>query len=204
MRRAAVLAVPVALLVALGLLAPAWHLGAATAAWVLLRVLAPDLPRHVGRPTRWVILIAVMVVLGAWLGPADQRTFGAAWSSAGAWSGGTMVARAFALVILTTTLTAAIPLRRWLAASRLPVIRRLTEVVVVAANLVPVLLRALGDAHRSLKERRPGPRRALRRLRLLSVHAVARAANLAEAVAFDMAIAAHNGAAPQPFPKESP
>jgi len=206
MRRALLVAVPVAVLGALGVLEPRWHLVVGVAAWLLLRLVGPDLARSVGRPSRWVGMLSVLALLGAWLGPADQRTAGVAWSSIGAWAGATMVVRAFAIVVLAATFTAAIPLRRWLVASRVPVLRRLCEVVVVATNLVPVLLRALSDARLSLRERRPGWRRLPRRLRLLSIHAVVRAANLAEAVAFDMRIAAHNNAAsvPNSCSKEDP
>ena len=70
--------------------------------------------------------------------------------------------------------------------------RRLVEVVVIAANLVPVQLRALSAASSTLKERRPGILRLPKRLWLLAVHSAMRAAILAESVAFDMAVAAHN------------
>jgi hypothetical protein len=201
-RRALLVTTPVAVLGALVVLAPRWHLLMGTVAWLLVRGLAPDLARAVGRPTRWIAMLGLLAVLGAWLGPADHRTIGVAWSAAGAWSAATMVVRAFALVVLTSALTAAVPFRRWVTASRLPVVRRLVEVVVVATNLVPVLLRSLGDARHSLRERRPGLRRLPCRLRLLSIHAVVRAASLAEAVAFDMAIAAHNGAVSVPTSME--
>lgn len=201
-RRAFPVAVSLGVLGALALLAPPWHLGVGAAGWLLLRFPAPDLARSVGRPARWLAALGGLVLLGAWLGPVDHHTAGVPWSAPGAWAATTMVVRAFALVVLASSLTAAVPLRRWLGASRLPVVRRLVEVVVVAANLVPVLLRALGDARSSLRERRPGLRRLPRRVRLLGIHAVVRAANLADAVAFDMAIGAHNAGVSLPTSKE--
>lgn len=195
------LVVAIALLVALAMLPPEWHLPVGIAGWALLRWGARDIHRTLGRPWRWLQALALLCLLGALFGTTDARMLSFGWSKSGALSGATMVVRAFALVALTSLASSALPLRRWTERVRNPVARRLIEVVVVAANLVPVQLRALSTASSTLKERRPGLLRLPRRLWLLAVHSSLRAAILAEGVAFDMAVAAHNAAGGR---KESP
>lgn len=182
----------VALIVALVALPAPWHLPAGFAVWLALRLSVPDVHRAFGRPRRWLGLLAVLTLLGAWLGPADTQVIDLSLSQQGAFSGATMVVRAFALVALGSAISSALPLRRWMLRVRHPFARRLIEVVVIASNLVPVQLRALSTASAALGERRPGLLRFPTRLWLLSVHSSVRAAMLAESVALDMAIAAHN------------
>jgi hypothetical protein len=178
-----------ALLVAVAALPAAWHLPMGIAVWALLRLGAPDLHRTLGRPGRWLKSLVVLCALGACFGTADLSV---GLSTSGALSGATMVVRAFALVALGTLASSALPVRRWSERVRHPAVRRLIEVVVVAANLVPVELRALSTAASALRDRRPGPLGLPKRMWLLAVHSSVRAAMLAESVAFEMALAAHN------------
>jgi len=186
------LVVAIALLIALALVPPEWHLPLGIVGWALLRLGAPDVHRTLGRPWRWLQALAFLCLLGAIFGTTDSHVASVGWSKSGALSGPTMVVRAFALVALTSLASSVLPIRRWTERIRNPVARRLIEVVVVAANLVPVQLRALSCASSTLKERRPGLLRLPKRLWLLTVHSSLRAAVLAESVAFDMAVAAHN------------
>ncbi len=195
-RHAVAIIVPAGLLIGLVLMAPRWHVPLGLVAWGFLRWKCPELTRSIGRPIRWMSLLAFLVFLGAWLGPTDMRTRGIDWSAVGAWSAGTMIVRAFALITAGAVLTAHVPLRRWLGQMQSPFVKTIFEIVVVAASLVPVLLRALVDAWNTLRERRPGWRRLPQRLRLIAIHAVVRAANLADTIALDMAIAAHNAGRP--------
>lgn len=181
-----------ALLTAVGVLPPHWHLPVGIVAWLLIRFGTGDVHRTFGRPLRWVQGLLLLCLLGALFGPGDTRTLGFGWSRSGALAGSTMLVRAFALLALTSFAASVVPLRRWSAGIRIPVVRTLIEVVVVASNLVPVQTRALTAASSTLSERLPGLRRLPRRLWLLAVHGALRAAMLAESVAFDMAIASHN------------
>ena len=185
-------AIALGLLVALVLLPPEWHLLAGIVGWLVMRLGARDVHRGFGRLHRWLMLLIVLGILGAFFGKPDANTMGFEWSMVGTLSGTTMVVRAFALVALVSVASSALPLRRWLDRISNPVVLRFLGVAVVATNLVPVQLRALSVASNNLKERRPGIRRFPKRLWLLSVHSVLRAAMLAESVAFDMAVAAHN------------
>lgn len=200
-RANAALALPVALLAALALAPPSWHLPAMLVAWALLRATAQDVQRSFGRLRRWALALVILCLLGAAFGPRDARLLSLAWSRAGALSATTMVARAFAIVSLTSLAASALPMRDWLRRARNPVVRRLLEVIIVASNLVPVQLRALSTASANLRERRPGLLKLPQRAWLLAAHASLRAALLAESVAFDMAVAAHNAL---PDRKESP
>lgn len=186
------LAVALALLVGLALTPPLWHLPLGAAGWLLLRLGARDVHRGLGRPWRWLQALVALCLLGALFGKADSQLFSFAWSKAGALSGATMVVRAFALIALASLATSVLPVRRWVQRIQHPAARRLVGVVVVAANLVPVQLNALSVAAVTLKERRPGLANLPRRLWLLAVHSSLRAAMLAESVALDLAIAAHN------------
>ncbi len=186
------LAMPAALLSALALLPPVWHLPCGLGAWAILRWSARDVHRTLGRPRRWLLGLASLCLLGAAFGQADTHVLAIPLSKAGALAGASMVVRAFAMVTLTSLVASTLPARRWLTRIRHPLARRLMEVVIVASNLVPVLVRSLATASTTLRERRPGLRRLPRRLWLLAVHASLRAAMLAESVAFDMAIEAHN------------
>jgi len=175
------------------LLVPAvWHLPIGIAGWWILRWGARDVHRNLGRPWRWLQVLFVLTVLGGFFGPADTQWLSVSWSWAGVLAGCTMVVRAFALVSLMSLITSVLPVRRWVERVQHPVLRRLIEVVVVAANLVPVQLNALGVASMTLKERRPGLLNFPLRIWLLAVHSALHAAMLAESVALDMAIAAHN------------
>jgi len=188
--------IAVGLLVALVLLPAVWHLPVGIAGWLVLRLTLPDVHRGFGRPRRWLSLLFVLCLLGAVFGPADQTAAFAsvsfAWSKSGALSGVTMVVRAFALVALFSVASSAFPLRRWIERINNPVVRRCLGVAMVATNLVPVQLRALSVASNNLKERRPGIRQLPKRMWLLATHSVLRSAMLAEGVALDMAVAAHN------------
>lgn len=186
------LAVVVALLIALSVVPPAWHLPIGLAGWAALRWGARDVHRTMGQPRRWLQGLAAFCFLGALFGPADAELLSFGCSKSGALAGATMVVRAFALLALTSVVSSVVPLRRWTGRLRNPVARRLLEVVVVAANLAPVQLRALSTASVTLRERRPGLLRLPKRLWLLAVHSIVRAAMLAESVAFDMAVEAHN------------
>jgi hypothetical protein len=186
------LVVAVALLVGLALTPPLWHLPLGVVGWLVLRWGARDVHRGLGRPWRWLQALVALSLLGAVFGSADAELLSVPFSKSGALSGATMVVRAFALVALTSLATSVLPVRRWVERIRHPAARRLVEVVVVAANLVPVQLNALTVASVTLKERRPGLVSLPSRLWLLAVHSSLRAAMLAESVAFDMAIAAHN------------
>lgn len=184
--------VALALLLALAIAPAPWHLPIGAAGWLGLRWAVPDVHRTTGRLRRWLQALAVLCLLGAAFGPVDHHIHTAGVSAAGALSGVTMVVRAFAIVALTSIASSALPIRRWAGRVRSPAARRVIEVVVVATNLVPVLLRALSTASSTLSERRPGLLQLPRRLWLLAVHSSLRTAMLAENVAFDMAIAAHN------------
>jgi hypothetical protein len=192
----------IALLVAVALLPAAWHLPLGIAGWTLLRCAARDVHRTIGRPWRWLQGLVALCALGALFGTVDAHVLSIGWSKTGALSGASMIVRAFALVALTSLASSSLPARQWMDRIRHPAARRLIEVVVVAANLVPVQLRALSVASNTLKERRPGLHRLPTRLWLLAVHSALRAAILAESVAFDMAIASHN-ACGGPSRKES-
>ncbi len=194
------LLVALGLLVALALLPPVWHLAAGLVGWALVRWGAREVHCTLGRPWRWLQALVLLSFLGALFGTADAHTLSIRYSTSGALSGVTMVVRAFALVALATLVSSNLPVRRWAEHVRSPAARRVVEIVVVAANLVPVQLRALSTASSTLKERRPGLHRLPERLWLLAVHSSLRAAMLAEDVAFDMAVAAHNAA---PSRKES-
>lgn len=189
------LVVAVAQLVALTSLAPRWHLPVGIVGWAILRWGVRDVHRSLGRPWRWLQGLAALCLLGALFGPVDTHLVSVGVSKAGALSGTTMVVRAFAIVALTSLASSALPIRRWADRIRNPAAQRVIEVAVVASNLVPVLLRAFSTASSTLRERRPGLRRFPQRLWLLAVHSSLQAAMLAESVAFDMAIAAHNARA---------
>jgi len=191
------LAVALALLVAIAALPPLWHLPAGLIAWAMLRWLVHDVHRTMGRPRRWLQALVALCVLGALFGETNTELWSFPLSTDGALSGSTMVVRAFALVGLASVASAVLPLRRWAERIRHPAVRRLIEVVIIAANLVPVQLRALSTASATLRERRPGLRRLPARLWLLAVHCSVQAAMLAENVAFDMAITAHNASSPK-------
>lgn len=182
----------ISLLIALALLPAVWHLPLGIAGWLLLRWISRDVLRTMGRPLRWLQALAALCLLGALFGPVDSHLLSLGWSKAGGLSGVTMTVRAFALIALTSLATSLLPVRRWSESIRNPLLRRLIEVVVVASNLVPVQLRALSIASNTLSERRPGILRLPARLWLLAVHSSLRAAMLAESIAFDMAISAHN------------
>jgi hypothetical protein len=184
--------VAVALLATLELLPPQWHLPAGIAGWALLRWGVRDVHKSLGRPLRWLQGLICLCLLGTIFGPTDAHVLSIGVSKAGALSGTTMVVRMFAIVALTSLVSAAIPVRRWAGRIRNPAAQRVIEMVIVASNLVPVLLRALSTASSTLKQRRPGWSNLPKRLWLLAVHSSLQAAMLAENVAFDMAIAAHN------------
>lgn len=189
------LLVPAALLAALALLPPSWHLFAGVAAWIGLRIAAGDVLRTLGQPLRWLLALLTFGALGALFAPSDTTILSVNISKAGTLSGVSMVLRAFAIASLTSMASSVLPIRRWTQRVTHPLARRVVEVVVVAANLVPVLVRSLATASKTLKERRPGLQRLPQRLWLLAVHSALRASMLAESVAFDMAIAAHNATA---------
>lgn len=186
------LSVSLALLVGLSFVDPQWHLAMGIAGWFVIRVSARELARSVGRPVRWLQSLAFLCLLGALFGKSDSLSMSVSWSKSGALAGVTMVVRAFALVSLTSLASSVLPFRRWIDTIEHPVVRRLVEVLVIAANLVPVQLRALTVASANLQERRPGLRNLRTRLWLLALHSVLRAAMLAEDVSLDMAIASHN------------
>ncbi len=186
------LLVTLGLLVALAILPPVWHLPIGMAGWAVMRWGVRDVHRTLGRPRRWLQGLAGLCLLGAIFGPVDAHVLSLGVSKAGALSGTTMVVRAFAIVALTSLASSALPIRRWASRIRNPAAQRVMEVVIVASNLVPVLLRSLGTATATLGERRPGVLRLPQRIWLLAVHSSLRAAMLAENVAFDMAITAHN------------
>jgi len=185
-------AVAAALLVAVLLVPPMWHLPIGVLGWIILMVAVRDVSRGFGRPTRWLKLLCVFTLLGALFGQTESQMMGVSLSKAGALSGVTMVVRAFALVALVSLASSAFALRQLVGRIDSRLLRRLLGVVVIAANLVPVQLRALAVASANLKERRPGIWRLPTRVWLLALHCTTRAAMLAEEVAFDMAIAAHN------------
>ena len=186
------LATAVAVLMGLALLPPIWHLSLGIAGWLIIRWGARDVHHALGRPSRWLQALLALCLLGAIFGDPDAQAGSWSWSQAGALSGATMVVRAFALVAVASLASWVLPIRRWAQQLSNPIARRLLQVVIIAANLVPVQLRALSIAASNLKERRPGIRRLPKRLWLLAVHSALQAAMLAESVAFDMAVAAHN------------
>jgi hypothetical protein len=186
------LAVPIALLIALAALDAKWHLLVGALAWVLLRWGAGDVYRTLGRIRRWIYGLVVLCFLGAIFGRTDAQFHSFGWSISGTLAGVTMVVRAYAIVAITSLASAALPLRRWISRVSNPLLQRMLEVIVVAVNLVPVQVRALSTALTTLRERRPGLRNLPIRLWLLAVHCSLRAAMLAENVAVDIAIAAHN------------
>jgi hypothetical protein len=195
-RSAISLCAAAALLVAVEALPAPWHLPVAIVAWGVMRVCSPDVHAAFGRPGRWLIGLGSLAILGALLGGAQGA---AGWPAAlltGAMSASSMIVRAFALVAIASVAASILPVRRWTQRARHPWVRKMMEVAVIAANLVPVQLRALSSASATLRERRPGIRRLPRRLWLLCVHSALCAAALAESVALDMAIAAHNRGSP--------
>ncbi len=195
---------PLGLLVALWQLPALWHLPVGISAWVILRWCAPDLASTLGRPRYWAVLLAVFVLLGGLLGPADTTLAGIACSTQGGAAATTMIARAWGLLMLGSVLASAFPLRAWIDRSDNRFVRRVAGVVLVAANFVPSLLQSISEARLALRERRPGARYALLRLELLAVHTCVRAARLAEEVAFDMTLAAHNGSETASHGEERP
>lgn len=191
-RAKVLLTVPVGLLIALALMDPKWHLGLGIAAWAILRWGVGDLHRSLGRVRRWAQGLIVLCLLGAIFGLTDRHTYSFGWSMSGLIAGTTMVVRAYALVAITSLASSVVPFRRLVNRIHNPLVQRVLEVVVVGVNLVPVQVRALSTASVTLKERRPGLRKLPERLWLLAVHSSLRAAMLAENVALDIAIAAHN------------
>lgn len=189
------LLVPALLLLALALLPPSWHLFAGAAAWIGLRISAGDVLRTLGHPRRWLLALLTLGALGALFAPGDTTIASVSISEAGALSGVSMALRALAILSLTSIASSVVPIRRWTQRVEHPLARRVIEVVVVATNLVPVLVRSVATASKTLKERRPGVCRLPQRLWLLSVHGALRSSMLAERVALDMAIAAHNALA---------
>src|SRR6185503_4310871 len=98
-----------------------------------------DVARGLGRPVRWLFAMAVLVLLGAWLGPKDAAFHGRHFSQSGALAGLTMAARAIGLLLATTAITQAIPPERILARLRGTQGEPLGASVVVALRLAPQL-----------------------------------------------------------------
>lgn len=170
-----------------GLLAPTWtHAPIALLLLLVARRLDESSRRRLGRPTRWLVALALFALAGAWLGPADARLFGHRVSAAGAWAAGTMLVRAVGLVVVSSALVAWFPPRRALARLRGTRAARLGEVIVVAVELTPTLIDALREASRRAHALHPGLLRTSTRLLWLIVFAVEHAAQLADAVASDL------------------
>lgn len=171
-----------------GLLAPAWtHAPIALVVLLLARSLDDSVKRRLGRPTRWLVALALFALAGAWLGPSDARLFGLRLSAAGAWAAGTMLARAVGLVVVSSALVAWYPPARAIERLRGTRAARLGEVILVAVELTPTLIDALSEASRKAREQHPGVLRVPTRLLSLVVYAVEHAAELADSVARDLA-----------------
>lgn len=185
-RHAAVLLGSLGLLFALVAAPTRWHAPCGVALFGAVWLWAPRLRRGLGSPRRWLGTAAVLVALGAWLGPRDASMLGRPASASGALAATTMVARALALVSLGASLMTLCPPAqaiRWLRGTRL---ERLGEVVLIALGLVPSLVEALRGARTTLNEQNPGWRRAPRRAFEIAVFAIDHAANLAESLAQDL------------------
>lgn len=168
--------------------APArWHLAAGALGFALVWALAPALRRGIGPPRRWLVALAALALLGAWLGASDGKLLGRSISFSGALAATTMVARALGLVAMSTSAMALYPPAR--AVGRLAGTRyeRVGEVLLIALALVPSLIVELRGARSRLAEDSPGWAKLPRRLFATIVFAIEHAAHLAERIARDLA-----------------
>lgn len=196
-RHCAALACAVALLTFVILAPDRWHLFAWCAAYAFVWFVDRPLRRGVGAARRWLVALAALGALGAWLGPKDSSVLGHAASLGGALAATTMVARAFALVTLSTSAMALYPPSR--AVRRLSGTRleRVVEVLLIALDLVPSLIGELRQARARILAEEPGWPRTHRRLFATIVFAIEHAAGLAERIARDLA-------APAPHKEPAP
>jgi hypothetical protein len=183
MKTAVVVALGLALLVGLVVLPASLHgplaLAALGGAWLLDRNVA----RGLGRPRRWLIATAILVGLGAWLGPHDARLWGVRASATGALAGVTMAARAIGILLVTSVITRSIAPAELLERLGRTRARPLAASVVVALRLAPDLASMVRRHADEAKIDAPGLARAPARWFEVLVRAVAHASALADEVA---------------------
>lgn len=152
------------------------------AAWTLDRQVA----RGLGRPARWLVVTAILIAFGAWLGTHDARWHGAGFSRSGALAGVTMASRAIGLLLVTSALSRSVAPARmltWLGGTRA---QPLAASVVVALRLAPELAEAVRIKAREAKQRAPGLLRAPSRWFDVLVAMVAHAASLSDEVSAEL------------------
>ncbi len=160
--------------------APVWSHGIAWAlGFVAARALAPELRRGLGSARQWGIALLALALLGALFGREDAKLASVPVSTEGALAATTMIARAFALVGLSTSLLVLYPPSRVLPRLAGTRLRRVGEVVLIAVELLPSLIVVLREARTEGSARHPRWR-VDRRLFGAMVLAIGHAADLAD------------------------
>lgn len=186
MRHAVVAAFGIALLAGLVVLPAGFHAPLAAACFALAYALDREVARGLGRPHRWLAIMAALVLLGVWLGPPDATLLGRKVSSAGGLAGVTMAARAVGLLLVTSALTKSIDPQALLARLGGTRAKPLAASVVVALRLAPELTRTVRERAARAEREAPGLARAPARAYATLVTILAHASSLAEDVAREL------------------
>lgn len=178
------------LLVSLVLVPAKVHGALATGVLMVAWFFDREVARGVGRPARWLGAIAVLIALGAWLGPKDVSLAGLRVSSVGAFAAVTMASRAVGILLVTSALTRSVVPRHllsWLGKTRA---RSFAASVVVALRIAPELATLVRTHAAEQKRRAPGLRAAPGRWFEVLVASVAHASRLADDVSLELTASA--------------